>query len=475
MVKAGGIEVALLRRLGENAQAKERLVHWSSIDPPNSFLRHEAVKLGHEDPALWQHLARDPERVLELVVDYMGLGMYDETVELLARQYPSVGVVGEPGAVLPQDYPLVAYYRGFCREKLGQSGRSDFAAASGQSIRYVFPNRPETLNVLGKALQVNPRDGTAHFLLGLLYLSGGQADAALQEWEQARLLNPALPVLHRNLGMTLLHARADPKRAAEVFVEGMSADPLNLDLYLGMDQSLSLLGASPEQRLEALRRYPTQDALPTMLLHKLALTLLECGHPEEADSLFSNRTFIREEFGTNIREIYLEVQLQKALALARKGQASQAGTLVESMNHEVPGLSFTRDGLDGFIQGARFQYYLGKLESVCGNPLAARQHWVRASQAQDYRQLCFGYLAAKELGGLNQEEWQARLGKAAAAAGSYVASGGHFPGIATYARGLLLRTLGQVEQGTRLLKEAFYLPDKRMSHYLSRAALQGSY
>jgi hypothetical protein len=34
--------------------------------------------------------------------------------------------------------------------------------------------------------------------------------------------------------------------------------------------------------------------------------------------------------------------------------------------------------------------------------------------------------------------------------------------------------LGQVEEGNRLLKEAFYLPDKRMSHYLSRAALQGS-
>ena len=36
----------------------------------------------------------------------------------------------EPGQLAPNKHPLVAYYRGYCREKLGQSGTDDFTAAS---------------------------------------------------------------------------------------------------------------------------------------------------------------------------------------------------------------------------------------------------------------------------------------------------------------------------------------------------------
>ena len=82
--------------------------------------------------------------------------------------------------------PLVAYYRGYCEERLGRSGREDFALASRQSTRYVFPNRRESILVLRRALEVNPADATAHFLLGSLFLSGGQTEEALAEWEKAR-------------------------------------------------------------------------------------------------------------------------------------------------------------------------------------------------------------------------------------------------------------------------------------------------
>jgi tetratricopeptide (TPR) repeat protein len=157
MIRAGGMAVALLRRTGRLEEAKARLAHWRSIDPPSSFLRHEAVLLGEADEVLWAHLAADPERVLELVVDYMSLGLWDEAHALLVRRYPSDGVVSEPGIVRPQDYPLVAYYRGYCAEKRGRSGVEDYALASRQSTRFVFPNRPESFVVLRRALEVNTK------------------------------------------------------------------------------------------------------------------------------------------------------------------------------------------------------------------------------------------------------------------------------------------------------------------------------
>ena len=145
-LRAGGWEVALLRRLGRSDEARTRLAHWQSLDPTSNLLRHEAVALGGADSSLWLHLAADPERVLDVAEDYMRLGLFDDAVALLDRRYPQgEGVRAEAGTPVPQDHPLIAYYRGYCRERSGGSGAADYAAASVLATRYVFPNRAGTL------------------------------------------------------------------------------------------------------------------------------------------------------------------------------------------------------------------------------------------------------------------------------------------------------------------------------------------
>ena len=312
----------------------------------------------------------------------MALGLWDDAHALLARRYPATGVVAEPGSVLPQDYPLVAYYRGYCAEKMGRSGRDDFALASRQSTRYVFPNRPESLVVLRRAVEIEPEDATAHFLLGSLQLSGGRTEEALAEWAKARALDPRLPVLHRNIGFTLLYARADAEEALRAFEEGMGADPTNVELYQGADQALSLLARGPDERIAALRRYP-ETPLPSTLVYKLALALAEAGRFAEAEALFPGRFFPREEFGTNVRQVYLEVKLRQAFALAREGRKAEASALAASFGQPVPGFDFTKDGMAAFVGAPRFQYYSGELQALLGNDAAAREHWKRAAAGRD--------------------------------------------------------------------------------------------
>jgi tetratricopeptide (TPR) repeat protein len=471
MIRAGGMEVALLRRTGQLEQATARVRHWQSLDPPNSFLRHEAILLGAADEALWTHLAGDPERVLELVVDYMALGLWDDAHALLARRYPSTGVVAEPGMALPQDYPLVGYYRGYCAEKLGHPGREDFTLASHQSTRYVFPNRPESLVVLRRALEVDPRDATAHFLLGSLLLSGGLSDAALGEWETARALDPKLPVLHRNIGFTLLYARGAAADALRVFEEGMSADPTNVELYQGADQALSLLGRGPEERIASLRRHP-ETPLPSTLAFKLALALAEAGRFAGAEALFPGRFFPREEFGTNVRQVYLEVELRRAFALAREGRKDEAAALAATFGRPVPGFDFTKDGMKPFVGSPRFQYSCGELQALIGDDAAAREHWTRAATGRDFRQTAFAYRAAQRLGEAGEAEWRPRLEAALAEADLYLFRGGHYPAGATCARGMLLRALGRTPEGDEALRQVFVLPDKGMPHHIARLALQ---
>jgi tetratricopeptide (TPR) repeat protein len=471
MIRAGGMEVALLRRTGQLEEAKARLGHWRSVDPPSSFLRHEAVLLGAVDEALWTHLAGDPERVLELAVDYMALGLWDDAHALLARRYPSTGVVAETGMALPQDYPLVAYYRGYCAEQAGRSGREDFAVASGQSTRYVFPNRPESVVVLRRAIEINPQDATARFLLGALQLSGGRTDDALAEWEKARSLDPKLPVLHRNIGFTHLYARGAAQDALRIFEEGMGADPTNVELYQGADQALSLLGRGPEERIAALRRYP-ETPLPSALVYKLALAFAEAGRFAEAEALFPGRFFPREEFGTNVRQVYLEVKLRQAFALAREGRKAEAGALAAALGLPVPGFDFTKDGMKPFVDAPRFQLYGGELQAVLGNDEAAREHWRRAATGRDFRQTAFAYRAAQRLGQASDTEWRPRLETALAEADLYLFRGGHYPAVATCARGMLLRALGRVPESDEALRQVFVLPDKGLPHHVARLALQ---
>jgi tetratricopeptide (TPR) repeat protein len=477
-VRAGALQVVLLRRAGRPAEAKDRLDALRRQDPTSLTLRHEAVLLGAADadaPALWRHLAGDPQRVLQVALDLMEVGAWDDAVALLGRTYPTgEGVFAEPGTPAPQDHPEVAYYRGYCREKLGESGRPDFAAASAMSTRYVFPMRAHTLPVLRAALAANPDDATAHFLLGSLYLSGGMAENALEEWEDARRLDPTIPVLHRNLGLTWLHARHDPEKAREVLAEGTGADPTNVEVYDALDQALSLLGRPAEERVAALERFPDPAALPSDLVLKLALALVEAGRFDEAEALFPGRFFPRAEFGTNVRQVYLEVKLQRALHLARAGEARAALDAVASLGAPVDGLDFTRDGLDPFLEGARVQYVLGEVHALCGDAAGARRCREAAAAAPDrypYPDTAFAVLAAGRLG-RPTEEGRARLEAALAAWENRLVVGTSFPGPNALGRGLFLRGLGREDEARARFTEALYLPDKMMSHHLGRTALR---
>jgi len=477
-VRAGALEVILLRRAGRIYEARALLAELQRRDPTSPTLRHEAVVLdapGADADALWHHLAGDPQRVLQVALDSMMVGAWDDAIVLLGRRYPTdAGVFSEPGTKAPQDHPEVAYYRGYCREKLGGSGATDFAAASAMSTRYVFPNRAETMPVLRAALASNPGDATAHFLMGSLFLSGGMAERALEEWEAARRLDPAIPILHRNMGLTYLHGLHDPERAREVLSEGVEKDPRNVEVYDALDQALGLLGRPAEERVQALERFPDPAALPSDLALKLALALVETGRYDEAEAIFPGRFFPRAEFGTNVRQVYLEVRLQRALHLARGGRTRQALEVVTTLGRPVAGLDFTRDGMEAFLDGARVQYVLGEILARCGDESGAERHFEKAAGTADrypYPEVPFAVAASRRLGA-GLDAGRDRLEATLRAWENRLVVGTSFPGPNALGRGLCLRALGREAEARERLEEALYLPDKLMSHYLSRAALR---
>ena len=366
LTREGTIEVALLRDLRHQPEATKRLEFWKQQDPASSFLRYEAVRLGQSDPSLLAHLAADPERILEIATDYMRFGLYEDALDVLSRQYPSgPEVVGEPGVLHPNSYPFIAYYRGFCRDALGQDGRADFAAASSMPTSYVFPNRPESFAVLHRALEINPNDATAHFLLGSLYLSGAMIEPAINEWEIARKLKPSIPTLHRNMGYAVLQSAESPDRAMELFREGMKYDPDDVDLYLGLEAAMDKAGRPAEERARALQSFPKLQSAPAALVFRLVQLLNDAGEFDQAEHQLANRFFPREEGGANVRQIYVALKLARAKSLASRGQCSAALDTVRHAGDPVAGLSFTAKGLGPFLASEASKQTVNEIHAAC--------------------------------------------------------------------------------------------------------------
>ncbi|MBZ5606253.1 MAG: DUF5107 domain-containing protein, partial [Acidobacteriia bacterium] len=209
--RAGALEVALLRRSGQTEPARKALERWQTLDPSDSMLRFESTLLGRKDDELWSHLALDSERVLNLVDEYLSLGMETDALLLLDHPYPSIsGAAVEPGAVPVALSPMIAYYRAFCRSRLHQDPFPDLRAATAGFTHYLFPNRASSFAVLTTATRLNPSDALAHLLLGRLLLNSLLGDQAIAEFRRALQLNPKLPETHYDLARTLIDVQKNP-------------------------------------------------------------------------------------------------------------------------------------------------------------------------------------------------------------------------------------------------------------------------
>jgi tetratricopeptide (TPR) repeat protein len=432
--------------------------------PLSDFLREEA---GNPD---LNHLADDADRVLNVASEYMRLGLYQKAAIVLSRPYPlAVADQSEPGALAPRDHAMVAYFMGYCREKLGQSGSEEYLKASKLSTAYVFPSTSEEFSVLRAAVRARPADATAHYLLGTLYFSRGLTDSALSEWSQAHNFGPDLPVLSASMGLALLHIKNDPEQALSAFRDGMRSDPTNVAVFTGVDQVLSLLNRPAQERVEALEKYPKLAEAPSGLVFELILNLAEEGDFARAERLFHNRFFPREEGGTNVRQVWIEVELQKIIALANADKCNEALRVAQNLGSEVDGLTFTRDGLKPSLQSARTNYLLGVAYAKCGKPEEAKTKFEAAVTASSPDQIRWAYLAAQKLPDFDKMQWQDRL-KSALDEASNRSETSAFPSWWMYSAGLLERELGRVNEADLRFRGALLLPDRMLAYHLTRLA-----
>jgi hypothetical protein len=404
------VRVALLRRAGQKDAAASEAAHWVAVDPIDAMLRFERVQLAGKDDELWAHLAADPERILNVVDDYIALGFYDTALQLLEHDYPeNPANQVEPGSPSPQHHALLLYYRAYCRSKTGAG--ADWTAASRQPTRYVFPNRVTSYPVLRAAVAQNPKDGVAHYLLGLLYMNSLEKDKAVAEWQLVRSLSPDLEGLEQNLAKA---AHADGNVAA---------------------------GAGPQA-----------GTAVAAMLKAASGTLPDIGKIPDADE------------PAEVRQAYIEVQLQRLLSLAQSKKCDEALSGIDGLGN---------NGFDKFVKYPHFQYYLGVVEERCGREKAARKRWSRITIRKDRlpaAESVFPYIAAalvdpagtKDDTAAALRSIETEIGKPENASHTWL----------LFAQGMLMRVAGYQQKGLEILKTSSAITIDPLVQYLSLTELR---
>ena len=293
---------------------------------------------------------------------------------------------------------------------------------------------------------------------------------ALREWNASRRLNPKIPALDASLGLALLHEVRDFAGALGVFEDGIKNDPKNIVNYSGAIATMALLGKSADARVETLKRYPDLKQMPTSLVYDLALNRAEAGDFDGAIALFHDRFFGREEGGTNVRQVWIEVKLQQLLQLKKSGHCAEALAETKNLGLPVSGLAFTRDGLEPILNSARTNYLLAEVYAACGQRTEAAAKFEQVSKATDSSDLVWAWEAATSQGAYDPAKWMNRLQAGILKAEANSRLGGSRSWW-VYTAGILRIAAGQKEQAQAELREVFLLPESKMCHHFSRLAL----
>ena len=328
---AGALASAMARMAEADEDERAGLPPVATGSP---MARFELVRQGREDPALWTALAADPGKVLEIANRYIYWGLDRDALELLHGEHPPVAA----------DNVLALYDRAYCRERLGYAyyASDDFQKAAEMPVDAGLVPPPGMPLVLQLALEHNPLDATAHYLLGTLLLNAGRTESARSELRNALKLRPSFPAATAALSKAGGTPEA-PTATALLHPAGLSAPS----------------GGKP-----AIPAAPAGNS-PIDLAAK-ALSVAAAGDVRGAQGYFTVQNFPQKKVEDEVREAYIELRLQRLLAEAAARNCNVVDQGLTTIGDDDRGLPFTFDGFGPFIRRMRFQYLLGFADMACG-------------------------------------------------------------------------------------------------------------
>ena len=368
-LNARNLTAAVMRKVGSMAEADHLLEETLALDPLDSWARYLA---NHTPPS--NNQAR-----IDIALDIARAGLYEEAIEILDASDRNAN----DGSV-----PMVLYARGYLESRRGKlsEAQNAYQQAAQANPDYCFPNRLEEMIILEAALQANAKDARAPHYLGNFLYARGRHQEAIACWELSSKLDPAFPVVWRNLGIAYFNILANPTEARRAFDLAMAADSSDARVLYERDQLWKRTGESPERRLAELEKFGGLVRTRDDLSVELAGLYNQTGQYEKAFCVIESRRFQPWEGGEGL---VIGQYVRTLLALGRRvlADGDAAGAIRQfSRTLVIPeNLGEARHPL---ANQSDIYYWLGVAYRAAGDLVSSRHWWSKAAtDPGDFQQM----------------------------------------------------------------------------------------
>ncbi|MGB9800237.1 MAG: DUF5107 domain-containing protein [Thermanaerothrix sp.] len=359
----------LYRKAGNSTKAAESLARVIQMDPLNHAALWE-LGLITGDEQYHQTLTRllndDRQYILDLAGYYIGLGCYEDALQVLSR-YKTLYA-----------YPMMGYLGYWICHSLGHEAqaREWYQWALDCKPDFCFPSRLEEILALLTAIKHHPDDYKAHYYLGNFLYARQRYDEAIQCWEKAAQGLNNFDVLYRNLGWAMWKYKNDSLRAVEYFEQALAINPLNQDLYLHLDDLYKGLGRQ-DNRKRLLERIEALPDLREDVRKRRVLMLVELGEEEKALHIMQSEKFVPLEMDQTFHDVYVKALLQRAEKHLNAGQVEQA---IEDYHQALEYPINLGVGQPPDLKQAQIYYLLGLAYEQIGRYQEALDAWYCAAK-----------------------------------------------------------------------------------------------
>jgi len=329
----------------------------------------------------------DDFEMLQTALSFAELGLVNEAARLLK----AVCVEAVPQA---QRSPIPLYYLAYFASL--RSDKADAGAYLSQAAKtyreYIFPSRPETLEVLRYAIEANPRDAYAHLHVGNLYGHLGRLEEAAAHWRKAAELDPSISIAFRNLGLYAWAVEEDLAGAEQLYRKAIAARPKDQTLYRDLADILLAANRRPEA-IKILESTPAEKIRRADVIIMLAQAYLdEQRYADAIDLLESTPYFVNWEGQTITWDIFNKAHIERG---RKRLEDKNFKTALQDFEAALTYPANIGVGRSNKPQEAPAQYWKGKALEGLGRLEDARSAWEQGAAGPEgsgeqnkYRKLC---------------------------------------------------------------------------------------
>lgn len=314
-------------------------------------------------------LRDDAHNYAELAISFIQSGHYEYAIKIL-----DIAEERNVTSLMNLYYLATALYLG----KHDNEAKDIWNKAAKRNPAACFPNSLYAITSLQLAIEHNPEDANANYLLGNIYYDKRQYEVAQDYWEKALKLNPSYPTVWRNLALCYFNKRQNKSKAVQYMEKAFSLDSSDDRVLMELDQLYRTLGYSHSKRLNTLEEnLALTEKRDDLVLERITL-LNQLGRFAEAKELLDAHIFHPWEGGegkVSGQYQYSRVELAK-IAMSEK-KYDEAIALLEEC------LEYPENLGEGKLYGAQendYYYLMGLCYLESGESEKAKECLIKATE-----------------------------------------------------------------------------------------------